>query len=121
MPNSAYQRGNNAERRACATLQRHGWYTWQTRGSKSAADIVAMRGGVVLLVQVKYGETEITGAEWNALYQLSTMIGAIPIYASTRPREGFLWVRMCGEHPRQSRVWPGIEFDPAARNLSHIP
>lgn len=112
MPNSKYVSGNRYEVKVCDALKQHGWYTWQTRGSKGSADVVALRhGNEVLLIQVKSGLTPISGNEWNAIYELAEMIGAIPVYAHATARVGIDWVRIMGKHLDNSPVWPGLEFD----------
>lgn len=74
MPNANYTRGRAAEYRAKAKLELDGWTVWRTPGSKSPADLIAIRGeefadgpfdtvrAKVRLVQVKSGRASMTRA-----------------------------------------------------------
>ena len=119
MPNQRYVQGNRYEARAAEQLRTNGYLAYQTRGSKSPADIVAIKpdriGCHVLLVQVKGGlSTSITGNEWNALYELAHAYGARPIVCERVSLErapiALRWKQITGWHEEYSRDWPSRPF-----------
>lgn len=106
---SNYSRGNYAEVRVAAHLRAEGYEVWQARGSKGAADLIAIKPGEVLLVQVK-GHPRISGDEWNALRDLAVICGAVPIVALAVPRRALELTRITGFHWKHSADWPGEPF-----------
>jgi Holliday junction resolvase len=105
-----YARGNYAERRTADTLRGDGYAVWQSRGSKGPADLIAVKVGEILLVQVKSGTTPIGGSQWNALYQLARQIGAVPVVADWPKRGKLRLRRITGEHLERKQTWPAIPF-----------
>lgn len=84
---TAYQRGNAFERIIADQLRGDGYSVWQTRGSKSPVDIVAIKTGQTLFVQCKAGVAALTAAAWNQLHDLAAAVGALAIIAD-RPKRG---------------------------------
>lgn len=78
---SEYARGNNYERKVADLLRGDGYEVWQTRGSKSYADLIAIKAGEILLVQVKGANAPIGWYEWNGLHLLAEKVGAVPLIA----------------------------------------
>lgn len=114
---SNYSRGNDYERRVADELRGDGYQCWQTRGSKSAADIIALKPGQVLLVQVKGASEQISSNDWNALYSLAALVLAEPIVADFpkwKPSKAgpVRYRRISGEHRHYAREWPCEEFTP---------
>jgi hypothetical protein len=118
MPNAQYRQGDYAEKLVAATLKANGYLTVQSRGSKGHADIVAIKpqarywhGPCVLLVQVKRG-TVAAHSDWNALYELATAYGCLPVWVdSYAPGSGskpasFRWRQITGWHNERSHSWP---------------
>ena len=107
---TAYERGNYLERRAADKLRHDGYTCWQTRGSKTPADIIAAKPGQLLLVQVKAGLATITHDEWNNLLATATRAGAIPIVADRLKRGVIRWRRITHAHQPNSRDWPAVDW-----------
>ena len=70
-PQTAYKRGDYYEKKVAALLRSEGYWVWQTRGSKGAADLIALKAGQLMLVQVKGGKSWVTHEAWNALYWMA--------------------------------------------------
>jgi Holliday junction resolvase len=104
-----YQRGDHFEKRILADLRAQGYVAWQTRGSKSPADIVALKAGQTLLVQVKAGSRPMGHDEWNTLYALAQRIAAQAVYAA-RDGRAVDYRRLAGAHLPRSRHWPCETF-----------
>lgn len=114
MPNPQYRSGNQFERRVAEQLRGDGYVVYQTRGSKSVADLVAFKPGQVLLVQAKSGATRISGTEWNLLLELARRAGAVPLLADrTGPAlRRIRYQRLTGPHTPHSRSWPCEPWTP---------
>ena len=106
---SAYERGNAFERRVAGQLRDEGYMVWQTRGSKSATDLIAAKAGQLVLVQVKAGAEPISGAGWNALRTLAEYVGAVPVVAD-RSGRAIRYRRITGWHRPHSQHWPAEPF-----------
>jgi len=106
MPNRNYTNGMYYEHKCVVALKDCGWYVIQSRGSKGCADITAIRHNVVLLVQVKSGVANISSREWNELFDLATMIGAVPVYVKALAYKPIEWRRMTDRRVEGSRHWP---------------
>ena len=114
-----YQTGNRWEQRTAELFADEGYETWQTRGSKGPADIIAIKPGQVALIQVKRVNLTdpnmsriISGDEWNALYDLATWIGAVPVLADwTGVTKTTLRLRrLTGPHEPKREHWPAVPF-----------
>lgn len=92
-----------------------GYWCWQSRGSRGPADIVAIKPGQVLLVQVKGGVmigniSRFSHDEWNVLLALAQEAGAVPI-AVDWPRRGRMRLReITGYHQTGTQEWPSKPF-----------
>lgn len=113
MPNRRYVNGNHFERRVADALRGDGYRVWQTRGSKSPADLIALKIGQVLLVQVKSGVTGLDHTQWNALHELATPFGAVPIIADRDGRR-IRYRRITDRHASRSQNWPTADWTPDA-------
>lgn len=109
MPNRAYEAGNRFEKRVADHLRGEGYVVWQTRGSKSAADLIALKVGQVLLVQVKGGVTTLNHEQWNDLHRLAFVCGAVALVAD-RDRRAIRYRRITAGHLERSRVWPAVAW-----------
>jgi Holliday junction resolvase len=109
MPNPHYRAGDHFEKRVADHLRADGYAVWQTRGSKSPADLIAIKPGETLFVQVKAGATTLDHAEWNALIHTAIIAGALPIIAD-RDGRGIRYRRILGGHTERSRDWPTEPF-----------
>lgn len=103
---SNYRRGYAFEKRVKADLEKRGWTVIDSRGSHGTVDMVALKAEVVslslgsnvfagglppgierttlppLLIQAKRTLRRLRFEEWNALLDLATHTGAMPIVAS---------------------------------------
>jgi Holliday junction resolvase len=122
--NTAYRRGVYREKVAAAALRKDGYFVLESRGSHGVADIVAVKQGQVLLVQVKTGDvhdsaTGLASGWWNELYRAAADVGALALIADN-PRHGVCRFRRL---PREVPVpnldgWPLRDWTPdeAARD-----
>jgi Holliday junction resolvase len=111
---SAADKGARREREARDYLRSCGYYVVKAGGSKGAADLVAVRPGVVLFVQVKCGRGRLRPPEWNALLELARRYGALPILAEREDRQPFAWWLLNGAKPEGGRgPQPYSRVDPA--------
>jgi hypothetical protein len=78
---SAYSRGNAYEVRAMEAFIIDGYHVWQARGSKGAADLIAVKPGQIVLVQVKGAAKPIGHDGWNGLLALARLVDAVPVVA----------------------------------------
>jgi len=104
-----YQKSDWFEKRILADLRTQGYVAWQTRGSKSPADIVALKCGQTLLVQVKSGKATMGHDEWNKLYDLAKRVNAQAILAERAARK-IRYRCLVGWHRARSRYWPCETF-----------
>jgi Holliday junction resolvase len=114
MTGTAYRRGDHFEKRVADQLRIDGYIVYQSRGSKSPVDIVALKPMQVLLIQAKSGDTGLTGVEWNLLLELARRAGAIPLVADRTGPAGRVirWRRITGPHPAHTRTWPCEDWTP---------
>jgi Holliday junction resolvase len=110
MPNNEYQRGNYFEARCAEILRGAHFIVWQTRGSKTAADLVALRRHDTLLVQCKSGMKPISHEGWNALYELAWQAGARPVVATRVGHGKIRWREVIAQHVKYSQDWPCREW-----------
>jgi Holliday junction resolvase len=104
-----YQKGDHFEKRVLGDLRTQGYVAWQTRGSKSPADIIALKSGQVLLVQVKSGAGMMAHEDWNTLYDLAERVAGHAILAERVSRK-IRYRRLDGWHRFRSRYWPCEPF-----------
>jgi len=109
--NSNYRSGYTFELRIAGILQTNGYYVIRAAGSHGIADLVAMKTGETVFVQCKAGQSKIPLPEWNRLYAVASMLGAIPVLV-TRDRLGRVtWTELTGTAaPRETR--PGKQWHP---------
>jgi hypothetical protein len=113
MPNRQYEAGDRWEKRVMNDLRRRGYICWQTRGSKTAVDIVGLstRHDDVLLVQAKSGEKITEHAAWNALVDVAVRTDSAPLVADRDGRK-IRYRLITGYHQYRSRDWPAEEYQP---------
>src|SRR5262245_20558950 len=123
---TAYTRGGYYETLVLDLLTAEGYWCWQTRGSKGAADIIAIKpagmfGGVVggvcqvLLVQVKGARKRVDNEGWETLCRLAKETGGLGIIADwprwTKAKAGPCRLRkIIAEHRPHSGFWPSQPF-----------
>jgi Holliday junction resolvase len=95
---SRYARGAAFERKVAADLQTNGYVVVRAAGSHGKADVIGLKPGEVVLVQCKLGGPRVVRPpEWNDLFDMSILAGAIAVIAS-RPRRGHIeYARVLGK------------------------
>jgi len=117
MPNPQYLKGTRGERRAAGMLRSAGYYVWLARGSKGFADLLAVKIGEILLVQVKAGGFKgnrwpVSHEGWNGLFDLGELIGGVALVAEVPDRGLVKFRRILGPHRERSQLWPCVEWQP---------
>lgn len=106
-------RGTAFERKVAAHLETDGYLVIRAAGSHGAADLIALKPGQVLFVQVKLGGAGACApAEWNLFYQLATSVGAMPVLAYRPGRQGVAYWLVTGPKERVTRVPPAVPWTP---------
>jgi Holliday junction resolvase len=75
---TAYRRGRAFEHRVLADLEAAGFLVVRSAGSKGAADLVAVKAGLVLLVQARKDGC-LPPKEWNRLLEQAGLAGAVAV------------------------------------------
>lgn len=107
-PRSNYHRGRDLEHRVRTHLRNEGYEVLRTAGSKSKVDLVAIKPGQILFVQCKRSGA-LPPAEWNALWDLAQMVGAVPVLAEQLARGRKYW-RLTGRKDQPGRRQPYTEI-----------
>jgi Holliday junction resolvase len=106
-----YERGGYYERKTAELFRAEGYRCWQSRGSRGFADVLAIKPGQIVLIQVKSGTKEISGAEWTGLWQLAAELGSVPVVAHWEVRRPVVLTRITGPATARLRSqWPGRPF-----------
>ena len=94
------RRGADFERLVARKLVDRGWDVWRSSGSRTAADLVAMRHGQTpRVIQCKLDRHTLDVPQWHALWTLAQRSGCSPVVAD---RQG-LWL-VTGERPTFGRA-----------------
>lgn len=109
-------RGTRAERIVGAALERDGYVVARVAGSFGPADLIAMKIGQLLFVQVKTEPEDgrrpaIGPAEWNTLYATALRCGALPIIAIKGFRT-LTYRLVTGRKDRRARHPPWTPWQP---------
>jgi hypothetical protein len=106
---NAYAQGKRLEYKVQNELRELGFVTMRAAGSKGAVDIMAVRPGELLFVQVKR-TTPPGPAPWNLLYDMADWCGGIPVLATCLPYKPITYERIVFRKPlpkaRDHRVDP---------------
>jgi Holliday junction resolvase len=105
---SNYHRGRALEHRVREHLREQGYEVLRTAGSKSKVDLVALKPGQTLFVQCKRSGA-LPPAEWNALWDLAQMVGAVPVLAEQLTRGRRYW-QLTARKDQPGRRQPMTEF-----------
>jgi Holliday junction resolvase len=84
-PSTAYARGRAFEYRVKGDLERHGFIVIRSPQSRSPFDLVALRVGVVLMIQCK-SHGVLSPSEWNSLLDVGAKADATCLLASRHKR-----------------------------------
>ncbi len=105
-----YSRGADFERKVQAGLAAAGYFAVRAAGSRGPVDVLAVRKGVVLLVQCKLKLGRMSPEAWAELIALAAVAGAVPVVA-TRPARGKISYLM----PQgRTGTWRELRIEPAA-------
>ena len=112
---TAYGRGDYYERKCLEAFEAEGYHCWQARGSKGVADVIAVKFGQLVLIQVKGGTKTIAHDGWNGLLALCQLVGAVPVVAdwpewASHNRGPIRLRRITGPHKRYGQLWPAEPF-----------
>ncbi|MFP5204071.1 MAG: hypothetical protein ACLGSH_01805 [Acidobacteriota bacterium] len=88
-----YRLGRAFEYRARDALKAAGYFVLRSPASRSPIDLLAIKPGVVLMIQCKRSAALPVG-EWNALYDLAISTGAVPLLASMPLSRGIAFSRL---------------------------
>jgi len=109
-PTPAQRRGTRYEKLTAGYLRRDGYYVMEARGSKGVADLLALKVGQVLMVQVKAGEADLADGWFNDLFGTAVHHGALAVIADY-PKAGRLRLRrIIRPHDFRSQRWPLVTF-----------
>lgn len=104
-------RGTAFERKVAAALEADGYLVIRAAGSHGAADLVAVKTGQVLFVQVKLGGAgACSPAEWNEFFRLASSVGALPILAYRPGRQGVAYWLVTGPKDRPTKTPPAVAW-----------
>ena len=106
-----YRLGRSFEYRARDDLRKKKFFVLRSPRSQSPTDLVALRIGVVLMVQCKRSGA-LGPKEWNELFDLATSVGAVPVMAEMPGGRGIRYWRLIDRKDGSKRRQPMVEFDP---------
>lgn len=95
---NAYAQGKRLEAKVIAALREAGFITMRSAGSKGAIDVLAVRPGECLMIQVKR-TTPPGPAAWNLLFDLAEWCGAVPLLATCEPYRPIRYERLIFKKP----------------------
>ena len=106
---SGYSNGRAYEYKIRDHLISFGYSCIRAAGSKGKADLVALRPGEVLLVQVKMAGLQIAPHERRGLLELARITGGVPLVAHKPDRKPITYRRLTGLGPRDWEEWKPVD------------
>ena len=100
-----YRNGRANEYRIRDDLERYNYECVRAAGSKGKADLVALRPGEVLLVQVKASNPQLSPAERAELLAMAERCGGEPIVAYKPSRRPVVYRVLLGPGPKEWAPW----------------
>lgn len=107
-----YRLGRAFEYRARDRLKAAGYFVLRSPASKSPIDLLAIKPGVVLMIQCKRSAALPVG-EWNALYDLAISTGAVPLLAFMPLSRGIEFARLIDRKDGSKKRQPLEPWVPA--------
>ena len=102
--------GRVRENRVKDLLEEDGYFVVRSAGSGGVADLVALKPGQVLLIQVK-SEAYLGPAGWNGLWFTAQNTRAIPIHAAKLPgSRQVIWHRLTGPKTVVTKRPPWVDW-----------
>src|SRR5215217_7683227 len=95
-----YKNDQPSEYRISDDLAQDGYSCIRAAGSKGKADIIALKPGEILLVQVKRSNPQLTPNDRTALLELARITGGRPIVAHKPPRKPVIYRELTGPGPK---------------------
>jgi hypothetical protein len=116
--------GTAAEHRVKADLIKHGWtFLARPGASKGPADLVFLSRSILLLVQVKRTDPQLSPAERIELVTMADVIGleiGLPVVATTPFRKPVDYRLLTGTGPKDWMPWEPVtswSYDPIRAHL----
>lgn len=101
-----YRNGSDFERKVRGSLEDDGYECVRAAGSKGKIDVVAMKPGQLLFIQIKRHMGQIPPADRAELLRLAAMVGAIPLVAyQPIPRKPIAYRELLGPGPKDWRIF----------------
>ena len=100
-----YSRGRNHEYAVRDALETDGYWCVRAAGSKGKADLVALKPGEVVLVQVKASSPQVSPAEREALFGMASATCTVPVVAYKPARRPITFRELTGVGPKEWRPW----------------
>lgn len=105
-----YDNGRAFEYRVRDDLTKDGYDCIRAAGSKGKIDIIALKTGQVLFVQVKRTDGQIPPADRAELLRLARLVDAVPLVAyQPVPRKPIAYRQLLGEGPKEWCSWVADE------------
>jgi Holliday junction resolvase len=102
--------GTVRENRVKELLEDDGYFVVRSAGSGGVADLVALKPGQVLLIQVK-SEAYLGPAGWNGLWFTAANVRAVPIHAAKLPgSRSVVWHRLTGPKTVVTKRPPWVDW-----------
>jgi Holliday junction resolvase len=111
VPNTNYRRGARFEYQCRDELMEAGWFVIRAAGSHGAADLVALRGNDVLLIQCKVGKDLLSAKDRMILVGLSRITVAKPVLAYRPGRGRIEWLELDFDGQRDRVLDIGLPSD----------
>jgi Holliday junction resolvase len=109
---SSYHDGRRVEYAVVHDLTENGYVCTRAASSKGAADVIGIKRGQLLLVNVKR-TTMPPPAERTALYELSLAVdGTVPLVALRPLRQPLQYRRLTGTGPKDWQPWAPDDLAP---------
>lgn len=109
---SHYAKGTRFEHKTRDDLTENGYAVMRAAGSKgdSKIDLIGIKPGQLLFTQCKR-DGKLGPGEWNRLYEVARMVGAIPLLAANGPRgRGVVYTELLGPKIPRARTQPCRPF-----------
>lgn len=106
----AYKRGRNFEYRVKKDMEKRGYLVLRSPASKSPVDLYCIKRNELVFIQCKL-HGQIGVSEWNAFFNLSQSVGALPILAENESGK-ILYSEVLKEKDGSRRKQPKREWLP---------
>lgn len=101
---SNQSRGTYLEHVVMNHLRDAGYCCIRSAGSHGAADVVAVKPGLVLMVQAKVRLSLLGSREWTELYEMAAKAGGVPLVAHRPTPRTLAFHRLMGPRALRERA-----------------